>query len=255
MMRRHFRDVHPKDLVELQHEGFYPRCERCGMQCNPSYPTHINTKECRAGAEWRHQRDMAVRSALALREQFYVHDQVLERVEVFKYLGRLLAQDDDDVQAVRAQIRKARTTWARIGNVLRAQNAAPRISAKFYVAVVQSLLLYSSESWNLTKTALARLEGFHIRAAYRMAKVHKPRRGPNHVWVYPATSDVLKECGLHTIGHYISVRRETILQYVVDRPIHVACMVGERRRGSAPRQWWWEQKMCLDDEDADGAGE
>ena len=102
---------------------------------------------------------------------------------------------------------------------------------------------------------LAQLEGFHIRAAYRMAKVHKPRRGLNHVWVYPATSDVLKECGMHTITHYISVRRETILQYVVDRPIHVACKVGERRRGSAPRQWWWEQKMCLDNEDADGAGE
>jgi hypothetical protein len=54
---------------------------------------------------------MAVRSALALREQFHVHDQVLERVDVFEYLGRLLAQDDDDVQAVRAQICKARATW------------------------------------------------------------------------------------------------------------------------------------------------
>ncbi len=139
--------------------------------------------------------------------------------------------------------------------VLQADNTPPKVSAMFYKAVVQSVLLYGSESWNLTKTALARLEGFHIRAAYRMAKVHKPRRGLNHVWVYPATSDVLKECGMHTITHYISVRRETILQYVVDRPIHVACVVGERRRGSAPRQWWWEQKLCLDDDDADGAGE
>jgi hypothetical protein len=118
MIRRHFRDVHPKDLVELQHEGFYPRCEQCWMQCNPSYPTHINTKECCARAEQRHQRDMAVRSALALHEQFYVHDQVLERVEVFKYLGRLLAQDDNDVQAVCAQICKACATWALVSNVL-----------------------------------------------------------------------------------------------------------------------------------------
>ena len=72
---------------------------------------------------------------------------------------------------------------------------------------------------------------------------------------HPATSDVLKECGMHTISYYIDVRQETIFKYVVDRPIHVACQEGERRRGSAPRQWWWEQKMCLDDEDADGAGE
>ena len=94
----------------------------------------------------------------------------------------------------------------------------------------------ASKTWNLTKTALARLEGFHIRAAYQMAKVHKPRRGPNHVWVYPASSDMLKECRMHTIKHYISVRRGTILQYMVDRPIYEPCKVGERRRGSAPRQ-------------------
>ena len=120
---------------------------------------------------------------------------------------------------------------------------------------MQSVLLCRSETWNFSKTVLALLEGSHIRAAYRMAKKHKPRRGPNQVWVYPATEDVLKECGVHSFSHYIGVRRETIFQYVVDRPLHASCTAGERRRGSAPRQWWWEQKLCLDDEDADGAGE
>jgi hypothetical protein len=74
MMRHHFRDLHPWDFVELQHEVFYPRCKQCGMQCNPSYPTHINSKECHAGTEWRHQWDMAVCLALALRQQFSIHD-------------------------------------------------------------------------------------------------------------------------------------------------------------------------------------
>jgi len=60
---------------------------------------------------------------------------------------------------------------------------------------------------------------------------------------------------MHSISHYNGVRRKTIFQYVVDRPIHTTCMEGERRRGLAPRQWWWEQEMCLDDEDADRAGE
>ena len=62
-----------------------------------------------------------------------------------QYLGRLLSQDDDDVRPVRAQIREARATWARVSNVLWAQNATPPISAKFYNAVVQSLLLYGSK--------------------------------------------------------------------------------------------------------------
>jgi hypothetical protein len=68
---------------------------------------------------------MAVRSAIALRQQFTVHGDVLEWVEVFRYLGRLLSQDGDDMQAVRNQLCKACGTWARIGQVLRRENAPP----------------------------------------------------------------------------------------------------------------------------------
>ncbi len=180
---------------------------------------------------------------------------MLEKVELFHYLGMILDQDDNDIRAVQSQIKKAQGIWARVGQVLQADNTPPKVSAKFYKAVVQLVLLYGSETWNLTKTALAQLEGFHIRAAYQMAKENKPWKGPNHVWVYPATSNVLKECGMHNIAHYIGVSRETIFRYVVNRPIHKSCTGGERRRGSAPGQWWWEQKMGLGDKGADGAGD
>jgi hypothetical protein len=141
MMRRHFWDLHPMEYIVVKKEGRYLRCPRCGMQVDPRYPVHINTRECRMRTARRHQRDMAVRSALALRQQFMVYGDVLERVEVFRYLGRLLSQDDDDIQAVRSQLRKAHGTWARVGQVLRKENAPPRVSAKFYKAIVQSVLL------------------------------------------------------------------------------------------------------------------
>jgi hypothetical protein len=134
--------------------------------------------------------------------------------------------------------------WARVGQVLRRENAPPRVSAKFYKA-----LLYGSETWVLSPAALARLEGFHLRAAYRMATKHVPRRGPNQQWVYPPSDKVLEECGLHTIGHYIDVRRETIAKYVVGLSIFADAREQTKGavRGSVPRRWWWEQRMCLDD--------
>jgi hypothetical protein len=101
-----------------------------------------------------------------------VHGEALKKVEVFKYLGRMMAQDDNNVQAMQHQLHKAQGTWARIGQVLRSENPTPRVAAKFYKAVVQAVLLYGSETWNLTKAVLARLEGFHVRAAYHMAQVH-----------------------------------------------------------------------------------
>jgi len=113
---------------------------------------HWRTESCLIRADMRVQHEEAVTSALALRcTTFTVHgDVLLERVEVLKYLGRLFAQDDDDVQAVRQQIRKARGTWAHVGQVLRGENTEPHVAAKFYKPVVQSVLLYGSETWNLT---------------------------------------------------------------------------------------------------------
>jgi hypothetical protein len=139
--------------------------------------------------------------------------------------------------------------------LLTAENRPPKVSAKFYKAVVQSVLLYGSKTWNLTTTTLAWLEGFHTCAAYRMAEKHKPKKGPHHECVYPRSSDALQECSMDTKSHYIDVRRATIFWYVVDWPIYESCRGGERRRGLLPRQWWWEQKMSLDDADADGANE
>jgi hypothetical protein len=179
----------------------------------------------------------------------------LWKVDAFRYMGRIMAQDDDDICAVlRSQIKKARGILARINQILCAENTPPKVSAKFYKSVVQSLLLYGSETWNLTKAALARLEGFLIGAAYRMAAVHKPRRDMNLAWVYLCSQDVLKECGMGSIAHYIGVRRETIMKYVVNRQIYKTCRAGVWGRGSAPRQWWWEQPMSFTDSDA-GVGE
>ena len=105
----------------------------------------------------------------------------------------------------RSQLCKARGTWARIGQLLQRENAPPRVSAKFYKAIMPSVLLYGSETWVLSPAVMARLEGFHIRAAYWMAKKHVPRWGPDHQWVYPPSKAVLEECGMHTIQHYIDV--------------------------------------------------
>ena len=65
------------------------------------------------------------------------------------------------------------------------------------------MLLYGSETWVLSTAALASLEGFHIRAAYRMAVRHKPRRGPVNRWIYPKSKDVLEECEMSTLEEYI----------------------------------------------------
>ena len=136
-------------------------------------------------------------------------------MEVFKYLGRLIACDDADNQAMRSNLRKARGCWARISRVLRAENASPQTCGMFYKATVQAVLLYGSETWNLSPSSQKRLEGFHIRAAWRMSGL-RPEKKPDGSWTYPRSADVLEACGLYTIAHYMDVRRQTVANFIVN---------------------------------------
>ncbi len=67
-------------------------------------------------------------------------------VAAFKYFGRLLSQEDENARAIRANLVKAHHVWARVGQVLQSKNASPHVAGKFYRAIVQSVLLYGSES-------------------------------------------------------------------------------------------------------------
>ncbi len=66
MLRRHFRDLHPMDFVEIPWEGTFPHCEQCAMQCNPRYTRHNFSQVCQVGLERCTQRDSAIMLAMVL---------------------------------------------------------------------------------------------------------------------------------------------------------------------------------------------
>jgi hypothetical protein len=176
-------------------------------------------------------------SQLTLEMQFTAYGEELDRVLVFKYLGRLLACNDKDTQAMRGNLAKARKCWARISRVLRAENPKPQVCGVFYKATVMSVLLFGSETWSLAPGTLKRLDGFHHRAARWMAGMRPSHDGKGN-WTYPSNTRALKKVGLYTIEHYIGVRWQTISNYIVNQPIFEHCQNGVRKRGSSPRIFW-----------------
>ena len=65
--------------------------------------------------------------------------------------------------------------------VMPQENLPPRVCGMFYKAVVQSVLLYGSETWTLSASSMKCLEGFHYLAVCRMARVNRPRRARGDV--------------------------------------------------------------------------
>jgi hypothetical protein len=123
---------------------------------------HHRTELCQQGWERKQQHAAAVCSQEAIRGSSTAYGEELERVEIFKYLGWLIAYDDTDTQtSMRSNLRKKTECWARILCVLRAEakNAAARTCGMFYKATVQAVLLDGSETWSLFLTSVEPLEG------------------------------------------------------------------------------------------------
>ena len=67
-----------------------------------------------------------------------------------------------------------------------------------------------SETWVLSPATLQRLEVFHVKVACRMTGL--PPKLVGGSWKFPKTKTVLAAAGLHTIEHYVQIRRACIMR-------------------------------------------
>ena len=123
------------------------------------------------GTARKKQWEAAVESVRALDVTFTAYWDDLEQVDVFKYLGCLMAMNDNAIQAVPSNLQKARKIRAHLSRLLCTDNATPRASGMFSKATIQAVLLFGSATWNLTPSVLKLLRGFHVQAAWRMVRL------------------------------------------------------------------------------------
>ena len=77
----------------------------------------------------------------------------------------LYTWEDLDDRAVAENLKRAREVWGRISQVLSADGVSPQVMSKFYLTIVQSVLLYGSETWVITHHLQQRLDAFHKKCA------------------------------------------------------------------------------------------
>jgi hypothetical protein len=128
-LRRPFMDHHPQDFVICPSEGSapLPTCTRSGTQmaAGALMHKHQETELCKERWRQQGQHETAAATRLSPETWFFAYGEELEWVKVFKYLGQLLSYDDNDTQAMRGNLAKARRCWARVSQVLRSENALP----------------------------------------------------------------------------------------------------------------------------------
>ena len=109
---------------------------------------------------------------------------------------------------------------------------------RFYLAAVQSILLYGSESWTLTDQQLCLLNSFHHHCACHITHMHI-RPLPDGTWVTPASTDVLQAAGLKLISTYIQKRQEHVTEFAKNLPIYAQCDASKPTKNTLAHMYWW----------------
>ena len=158
-------------------------------------------------------------------------------------MGRILSNDDDDTKCILGQIQKARGRWNGIAKILKREGANATCMARFYLAVIQALLLYGSESWVISKRNMDRLNSFHKRAVRHMTGQHIQKLGNNN-WEYPDHDRLLKQCKLLPINVYIERRRGTLWNYLLQhrKDLMNEAKLSIRHCKDVNKILWWEQE-------------
>jgi hypothetical protein len=170
--------------------------------------------------------------------EFSVNGTGIEKVGSFKYLGRILSEDDNDWPAIRANIQKARQRWGQIARILAREGASTKVMGYFYKAIVQAVLLYATETWVVTEHSMKALNSFHHRCARHIAGDHI-RQNPNGEWYLPATDRVLEVSGLLTVEAYITKRVDTMRALMEGRPIFDQCLASTPSPNNINQKVWW----------------
>ena len=239
---RHFCFRHPTATVVIRQDGLLPKCELCGMHTR-DVKKHQRTKTCEIGRGRRLNEQKQVAQARADSIDITVNGISVERVKRFKYLGRILTENDDDTLCIEEQIKKARQRWGGIANILKREGANAKTMAKFYLTIVQALLLYGADSWTISKKNLQKLNSFHKRAVRHMTGRHIRKVGENQ-WEYPKHKELLTKCGLFPIKVYIQRRRGTLQRFMEENRSELMSEAQkiEPHCKDIGKILWWKQK-------------
>ena len=244
-LNNHFRQRHPRDTL-LWDDTVPHICEICGFRAMSArgLSLHRNSATCKRLAARNtalEQREIQIQASEFI---LTVDGNPIQKVKEFKYLGRIVSENDDDKPAIRRNIKRARQQWGRFSRLLRRDNADKYAMSIFYRVIVLSVLLFGSETWVVSDILKGEFRSFHHRCARYVVNRHIWQDGDGN-WHCPPSAEVLMEVKMQTIEAYIQRRKDTILRFARTRPIYQEALQSSPIQGNGRQLVWWNQVLYV----------
>ena len=172
---------------------------------------HIGVIMCKRGSDWKCPRLAAAATWEADVKYFRTQGRVIERVETFKYPTRLLLSDNSGWPEVTRKLSKACWKWGGFSHILVCEGSDPQTFWRFYIAVVQYVLIFGSDMCLVMSRILRAVGILRSHAAVRIYG-KMPQMLRNRGWQYPPIRKALSDAVLEIIGLYFTHIHNTVLQ-------------------------------------------
>jgi len=137
----------------------------------------------------------------------------VDSVSTFTYLGSLQSSDGYCRPDVRRQITLASLVMSSLDCIWKERRLPLPIKIRVYLALVQSVLLYASETWTLTSADAKSLEAFHMKCQCRILRISWRQFVCNSeisaLTGLPAIIDVVRHRRIAVFGHIARLQDST----------------------------------------------
>ena len=141
---------------------------------------------------------------------------IIEKVDNFKYLGAWMENTEKDINVRKALVWNACHKLKKIWNSSLSHN----IKVRLFTSTVESILLYASETWTLTKNLERQLDGCYTRML-RMALIISWKRHLTNRELYrglPTVPEKIRKRRLRLAGHCVRHQEEIASDLVLWQP-------------------------------------
>ena len=176
------------------------------------------------------------------KEDFKTKNRTFERVDTFKYLGSSLNERNEILPEIKERIAAGNRAYFSLQNVFRSKNISKRTKKVIYKTIIRPVVMYSSETWTMTKSIEALLNTWErkvLRKIYGAVQDLDGWRSRTNEELYtlykdPTVVAEIKKGRLRWAGHL-----ERMTEGRAARTAHHQRPKGKRLRGR-PRQRWLE---------------
>lgn len=166
---------------------------------------------------------------------FYIGENIIERVQSFSYLGSIISTDGGAAADINNRINLARAAFASMRPVWSSSQLSRDLKLRIFNACVKSILLYGSETWLTRKADSQRIQVFVNKCLRIICRIFYPLRIRNEdLWELtsqePMDQQIMRR-KWRFIGHTLR-RSSSITKQALD-------WSPQGRRGiGRPRQTW-----------------